>query len=53
MTPTIAQTMTTALQTVATDTLACIAAVAPIGLTIFGATLAWRYGVKFFKKLAV
>jgi hypothetical protein len=48
----ISGAMTTSLQSVVTNTLACIAAVAPIGITIFGAILAWKVGVKFFKGLA-
>jgi len=40
------------LQTVVNDTLTTIAAIAPIGLTIFGATFCWKYAVKFFKNIA-
>ena len=44
--------MDTALIAVKDDGLAAIAVVAPIAITIFGAFLVWRYGVKFFKGLA-
>jgi hypothetical protein len=44
--------LTTALTTVKTDSLSALAAVAPIAISIFGAFLVWRYGVKFFKGLA-
>lgn len=44
--------MTTALNAVKTDSLAALAAVAPIAIGIMGAFLVWRYGAKFFKSLA-
>lgn len=46
------EAITTALQTVVTDTIAAITAVAPIGITIFGTMLAWKYGVRFFKTIS-
>lgn len=49
---TIATAVQTALQAVVTDTIAAIAAVAPIGITIFGATFVWKKGVQFFKGVA-
>jgi len=42
----------TALQTIATDMLAAIGSVAPVALSIVGAVLVWRFGVRFFKGLA-
>lgn len=44
--------VTTALTTVAGDVTATLASVAPIGLTIAGTFLVWRYGMKFFKSLS-
>lgn len=44
--------MTTAMTTIKTDSLAALAAVAPIAILIMGAFLVWRYGIKFFKSLA-
>lgn len=48
----ITTAITTALQSVVTDTIAAISAVAPIGITIFGATFVWKKGVQFFKGVA-
>lgn len=48
-TPDISATMTTAMQSIVTQTLASIAAIAPIGITIFGAMFAWKKGIQFFK----
>lgn len=44
--------LTNALNTIKTDALAALAAVAPIGIAIMGGFLVWRYGIKFFKGLA-
>lgn len=46
------ETLTTALTAVKTDVLGAIAAAAPVGLTIMGTFLAWRYGTKFFKSIS-
>ena len=43
--------MTTSFQTVTANCLAAIGALAPIGLTIFGAMFAWKKGTQFFKHL--
>jgi hypothetical protein len=50
--PDISTVMTTSIQSIVTNTLACIAAVAPIAITVFGAMFAWKIGVKFFKGVA-
>lgn len=47
--PNVAESMTTAMQSIVTQTLASIAAIAPIGITIFGAMFAWKKGIQFFK----
>lgn len=44
----IASTITASFQTIVTDTISTIAAIAPIGITIFGAMFAWKKGKKFF-----
>lgn len=44
--------MTTALTTVKTDSLAALAAVAPLAIGIMGAFLVWKYGIRFFKGIA-
>ena len=44
--------LTTAMTAVKTDALAALTAVAPIAISILGAFLVWRYGIKFFKGLA-
>lgn len=48
----ITTSMTTAMNTVKTDTLSAISAVAPIGIGIMGAFLVWRYGIRFFKGIS-
>ena len=48
----LSTTVTSSFQTVVTDTLACIAAVAPIGITIFGAMFVWRKATQFFKSVS-
>lgn len=48
-TPNVAESMTTAMQSIVTQTLSSIAAIAPIGITIFGAMFAWKKGIQFFK----
>lgn len=41
-----------ALTTVAGDATDAITSVAPIGITVMGAFLVWRLGIKFFKSIA-
>lgn len=41
-----------ALQTVATDVLASIGTIAPVALSIAGAFLVWKYGMRFFKSIS-
>lgn len=47
--PDVTTSMTTAMQSIVTQTLNSISAIAPIGITIFGAMFAWKKGVQFFK----
>lgn len=48
---TVGATITTSMQTIVTDTITSIAAIAPIGITIFGAMFAWKKGLQFFKQV--
>jgi hypothetical protein len=48
----ITTTMTTAFQSVVTQTLSSIAAIAPIGITIFAAYFVWIKGKQFFKSIS-
>lgn len=41
-----------ALGTVATNATGAITAVAPAGITVMGAFLVWKLGIKFFKSIA-
>jgi len=50
--PTIGETIGTTLTSVKTDALGTLAAVAPVAIGIMGTFLVWRFGVKFFKRLA-
>lgn len=47
----VATSITSSFQTVVTDTLATIAAVAPIALTVFGAMFVWRKAKTFFNNM--
>lgn len=47
----VSTTISTSMQTIVTDTIASIAAIAPIGITIFGAMFAWKKGIAFFKQV--
>lgn len=47
----VSATITTSMQTIVTDTITSIAAIAPIGITIFGAMFAWKKGLQFFKQV--
>lgn len=49
--PNITTTMTTAFQSIVTQTLEMVAGVAPIGITIFAAFFCWKKGVQFFKTI--
>lgn len=48
----VVQSVTDALQTVATDITGVFGAVAPVAIGIAGAFLVWRYGMKFFKSIS-
>lgn len=48
-TSSIATSISNSMQQIVTDTIATIGAVAPIGITIFGAMFAWKKGIQFFK----
>jgi len=48
----VADMMKTSFEQVVTDTLAGITAIAPIGITIFGAMFAWKKGKQFFNKVS-
>lgn len=48
----VTTSMTTAMTQVKTDSLGAISAVAPIGISIMGAFLVWRYGIRFFKSIS-
>lgn len=50
-TSTLTTTMTSSFQTVVTDCLSMIGSILPIGLTLFGASIAVAYAIKFFKKV--
>lgn len=45
----IATSISNSMQQIVTDTIATIGAVAPIGITIFGAMFAWKKGIQFFR----
>lgn len=47
-----AEAVSGALQTVATDVLASIGTIAPVALSIAGAFLVWKYGMRFFKSIS-
>lgn len=51
-TTSIVDSMKGSFEQVVNDTLAGIAAIAPIGITIFGAMFAWKKGKQFFTKLS-
>ena len=40
------------MQTIVTDTIATMGAVAPIGITIFGAAFCWKKGKKILTTIA-
>jgi len=41
--------ITTSMQSIVTQTLSTITAIAPIGITVFAAFFCWKKGVAFFK----
>lgn len=49
---TVNESISAALNAVKTDALSVISTVAPIALSIAGAFMVWRIGVRFFKGLA-
>ena len=51
-TPDISSTMTTSFQSIVTQTLSCVAAIAPIGITIFSVFFCWKKGMGFFKSVS-
>ena len=51
-TPSISTTISSSMQTIVTDTIATMAAVAPIGITIFGAAFCWKKGKKILTTIA-
>lgn len=48
----ISSSISTAMQTIVTDTIATMGAVAPIGITIFGAAFCWKKGKKILTTIA-
>lgn len=46
------EAVTGALQTVATDVIATITAIAPVALSIVGIFIVWKLGMKFFKTIS-
>lgn len=51
-TSSVTASITSSFQTIVTDTLSTIAAVAPIAITIFGAMFVWNKARKFFKDVS-
>lgn len=51
-TPDVSSVVTTSINNCVTQTLSCIAALAPLGLTIFAVTFCFRKSVDFFRKSA-
>lgn len=47
----VTATISTSFQSVVTETLSMIAAIAPIGITIFAAMFVWNYAKKAFKTI--
>lgn len=48
--PDMGASLTTAISQVVSNTLSAITAIAPIGITIFGAMFVWKKGLKFFNQ---
>ena len=49
---TVAESIGSALQDIASDAMNVLASVAPIAIGIAGAFLVWRYGMRFFKSIS-
>lgn len=49
---TVAESIGSALQAVASDAMQVLSTVAPIAISIAGAFLVWRYGMRFFKSIS-
>lgn len=47
-----AAAVVSALETVASDITGVFGGIAPVALSIAGAFLVWRYGMKFFKAIS-
>lgn len=48
----VADSVTNSLQTIAGDAVSVLGAVAPVALSVAGAFLVWKLGMKFFKSIA-
>lgn len=48
----VSSSIVTALTEIATEATGVIEAVAPIAITVTGAFLVWKLGIKFFKSIA-
>lgn len=46
------EALTTAFTSLAGNLTSALSEIAPIAITVMGAYLTWRYGIKFFKSLA-
>lgn len=49
---TMSESVGSAFETIASDAMATLTAVAPIAIGIAGAFLVWRYGMRFFKSIS-
>ena len=47
----VSASVTSAMQTIVSDTITSITAIAPIAITVFSCMFVWSYGKKFFKKI--
>lgn len=48
----VSESITTALTSIATQATGVISSVAPVAITITGAFLVWKLGIRFFKSIA-
>lgn len=48
----VVSSMSSSLEAVKGDALSAIATVAPFAISVMGAFLVWRYGIRFFKSLS-
>lgn len=46
------EALTSSFTTLASTLTGALGEIAPIAITVMGAYLTWRYGIKFFKSLA-